>query len=183
LNYPLDIIMGVWCDYCLVCGGPFKNYVWDDDEDDEITYSECAWLCESYTIDEDEGLHKTGLVDCGTPHIGHEETNFHTCPQNWTDWDSIKPAVACHRVCFKLIKKELGYRIKFADVKELLDDLLCVLADKKSYGKMHRYSFGQEFESKAFAKDLWLLTNPMTNDKNKARIIKTWTPVVEQFNG
>jgi hypothetical protein len=177
--------MGVWSDYCLVCGGPFRNTCWDEDGDDEIDYPELAWLCQSYTIDQDEGLHKTGLIDCGTPHLdnGSTETNFHTCPMNWEDGDDFKPAVACHRICYKLIKKELGYRIKFSDVKDLLDDLLCVFADKKSYGRMHKYSFGQEFESEAFTKDKWLLTDPTTNEKNKARIIKTWASFVDGLNG
>jgi hypothetical protein len=113
--------MGIWDDYCLVCAGPFRNTGLDENDND-VTYVECEWLTKSYTIDEDENIHKTGLVDCGVPHIGFGETDLCVCNTVWHDKSRGKPAVSCHRICYKLLKKELETDTEFAINFSILSD-------------------------------------------------------------
>src|SRR5438309_1970479 len=154
--------MGVWSDYCLICGGPYTN-----EDLDDIIYDDCEWLLYSYTISKREELFETELVDCGVSSCN--DNKFIVCPFLSGDFEDHEEAIACHRNCYQLLKDELNYSLKFSDVHNLLDESICVLKNHKLYGKMEEYSFGQEFEAYCFIENKWLLENPLVNDDNKKR--------------
>lgn len=171
--------MGVWSDYCLICGGPYRNEAIDDD-DNEIIHEECDWLTKSYTITEKNKKYPTDMIDCGESK--YQNKKFSVCPLNWDDKDKEEIiAIGCHRDCYKLLKEEFNYQLKFSDVHDKLHEYLCVLSDTTIYGKMDEYAFGQEFENNAFVENKWLLENPFKNKKNKNRILKIWKPLINDL--
>ena len=180
--------MGVWADYCIICGGPYSNRAYKYNKESaeydgmEVEIKECIWLTKSYTIDHKERKHSTNQVDCGVPYVGNTSTTFSTCPLLWIEREGIIPAIACHRQCYKLLVSKLDYKLKFGDVKCLLDDLIGVLKEKEKYGLMYAYSFDQEFDSSSFFIDKWLLEDPNENKENSKRILKIWEPLVQRIN-
>jgi len=170
--------MGCWSDYCLICGGPYRNEGYDDNGD-SVEYDDCEWLVKSYTITKDNKLHRTGVVDCGMSESDGNE--FCVCKMLWEDYSEEAQAIACHRSCYKLLKKEFAYKLKFEDVYDMIDEYLCVLNDKSVYGEINEYSFGQEFESAAFVKDRWLLQDPLIDTINRKRIFNIWKPLIKKF--
>ena len=49
----IKYIMGVWSDYCLICGGPFRN-TYDNEDGEKINDPKFEWLNYSYLITHDE---------------------------------------------------------------------------------------------------------------------------------
>jgi hypothetical protein len=171
--------MGVWSDYCLICGGPYRNSFYTDS--DQIDYPDLTWLLLSYCITDQNKKFKTGIVDCGEAQ-NNDGKEFSTCPLHWEEesFDRTK-AISCHRNCYMLLKKKFHYELKFSDVYNLLDEYIGVLKCKTIYGKMNKYSFGQEFDSDCVIKNKWLLTDPLLDHDNKRRILNIWEPFVTLF--
>lgn len=174
--------MGVWSDYCIICGGPYKNEGMNENDED-VVYEDCEWLNFSYSITESEEVVETELVDCG--YAEADGKKFSTCPVHWGDniYEGTK-SITCHRKCYHFLKNTLGYTLKYGDVIDLIamGSGIGVIKDHQLYGDMERYSFGQDFDSDGFLNDKWLLKDPFDNEKNGRRILKIWEPIVSKQN-
>lgn len=175
--------MGVWSDYCLICGGPFRN-TYDNEDGEEINDPKFEWLNYSYLITYDEKKIETRLVDCGKGYNNDgAELEYNVCPFLWDTKDNKRKkkkkltdvrAICCHRTCHNLLNQKLGYDLKFSDVFDKLCAGISVLKDTTLYGKMTEYSFGQDFEEKAYTNESWLLEDPFYNKENEKRIMDAW---------
>jgi hypothetical protein len=171
--------MGVWSNYCIICGGPFRNEFTNDDGQNVKMEDDSEWLINSFTITKEEKKLDSGLVDCGVSKCANGE--YCVSRGLWKDIDDNKKAICCHQDCYSLLEKEINYKLKFNDVDGMLDYWTGALLERKLYGKMTEYSFGQEFEWMAVLDDGWLLESPLKNKKNKGRILKIWRIMANQF--
>ncbi len=162
--------MNAGADYCLICAGPYVNSVSD---------AEFEWLESSYVITKNNDLYRTKIVHLGKTSANGKE--FRITPGSW-DRTKKEVGIACHRNCYKLLVKKMAYELKFSDVSKLLSrSIHCVLDDIEPYGKMCDYAFWGEFKSKCFTENKYLVSDPLSNNKNQARILKTWTPIVNKI--
>lgn len=187
--------MGSWSDYCIICGAPFDaqyEIERDSDDDDsgsddfiEINHKWLKWLEKIYVISNDDTKIRPEYIDSGEAFdADNNELDINTCPLHWNheSWADKKPSVACHRNCYKLLKSEFDYKLKFVDVVNLLSDGNATIKNYNLYGKMADYSFDQDFNTEIFGTDdEWLLKDPTKNNKNKKRILKMWSKLIENF--
>lgn len=175
--------MGFHTDYCFICGGPVVFNTWNKQ------YFYCdgkqfEWLEKNFVIgnvDEIPFLHATGAITDGEfdGSTDDEGKRFIISPIDWNDEDCYH-VVACHQDCYNLLLKELKFKIEFDDVVHELDYYCGVLADKKKYGVMEKYSFQQEFMPvEVLEENRWLLESPLESpltcgSQNKQRILDTW---------
>lgn len=143
-------------------------------------------------------LYEKGDIVCAvTPWMWHEKRSYK--PHNLY-------GIVCHRSCYKLIDQKLKHKILFANMCRKIDisDGLYYIAPKvppktreyhkiakeyykkvNRYGEMKKYTAGQSFDEEHLLgknlDDLWLLKDPLTNTKNKNRILKMWRPIIKTF--
>ena len=92
---------------------------------------------------------------------------------------------ACHVKCFTLLQRELGYTLRFRDVRPLLEDSAIYALNKfawSDYGGFSEYqdhSFGRETQLVEDGK-LWMLEDPTgIASANARRILELWRPLVQ----
>ena len=189
--------MGIWDEYCLVCGGPLKNdlikgeILYDTSDNEYIvpkTMAEYNWLNKLYLISR-SGV-KIPAEASQYESSGYFVVNgliFTVTPLNWHQNPYLKNGkgfdygIVCHRACYNLLSQELHYGLIFGDVCRLLNENNCLLNPVSKYGKMAEY-IGQIFDIfKADVENNWLLSNPISNTENSERILKIWTPLVKVF--
>lgn len=132
--------MGAWDEYCTVCGGPPRRCAakdvlefLDPDREDSLLSSAqirarlkggTAWLEKHVGIGPDEGVmmlgrytgHGSFPLEINNGFEFHGSPSYH--PQKNAAMDTC--GVICHRACRTLLRKELGYTLKFSDVWPLL---------------------------------------------------------------
>lgn len=92
---------------------------------------------------------------------------------------------ACHVRCFTLLQRELGYTLRYHDVRPLLEDSAIYALNKfawSDYGGFSEYqdhSFGRETQLVEDGK-LWMLEDPTAiSSTNAQRILGLWRPLVQ----
>jgi hypothetical protein len=174
-----------WSVYCTICGGPdtlcgmggFADYK------DTKKYKELQWLKNIMGITSDNKIIKKIYNYNYGGGYNYNKGDFWVSPDHWFEFiTGGEYGIMCHKDCYKLLQKELKYNLKFGDICRILNDYSPHLKSESKYGKMRKYSFGQDFEViKAYTKDKYLLLNPLKNTENNQRIIKMWTPLVKRF--
>lgn len=183
--------MGIWDEYCLICGGPIINYfdgntVMYDDNDNEIICNkkEYNWLNNLILILSNEQIIKlTGkhYADSGKFVLNNKlyivtPINYHS---KWINHDGY--GVICHQDCYKLIEYNLHHKILFSNIAKLLHTGNCLLKNISKYKPMDKY-ISQLFDYyHADQQNKWLLDNPLKNNENKKRILNIWKPLIIQF--
>lgn len=201
--------MGVYDDYCLICGGPIrapedeftvlskkeeKKYI----KDNKLTVDTKFFKKESFDGDaaytpftlkylkwvekllvitndgvfnteiEEDGVYKTDKkLYCSVKSLVKDKKLF-----------NYSAGVVCHKVCYNIIKKELGISIKYKDIEKKIDNYLSVLKNKNVYKDMKKYSFTHFFEYfSCLIEDPWLLD--IKNKKNIERILGIWRKILK----
>lgn len=92
---------------------------------------------------------------------------------------------ACHVKCFTLLQRELGYTLRYHDVRPLLEDSAIralnkfVWSDYGGFSEYQDHSFGRETQLVEDGK-LWMLEDPTaTSSANARRILELWRPLVQ----
>lgn len=92
---------------------------------------------------------------------------------------------ACHSRCFTLLQRELGYTLRYCDVRPLLDDTAIHASNKfawsdySGFSEYQDHSFGRETQLVEDGK-LWMLEDPTAiSSANARRILELWRPLVQ----
>jgi len=176
--------MGIWEEYCLICGGPlndeFTLYDEETQEETQITKKEYKWMYQLFLLTNDNKIIKTtynnyelsGEFEIGT-------TSYVVTPIHYGSTDNY--GVICHQDCYHLIHKKLKHEIVFANVCRMLDKYNNTLKPKSKYKPMDKF-IQQFYEYDLITKNhSWLLESPLVNKQNQERILKIWTPLVTRF--
>lgn len=184
--------MGIWDEYCVICGGPLMNMykkgrkIYDPTTDSEIQIirSGCDWLEKVMMITSDNQTIRnckwnsmsSDIVNCGQKKYVITPVNYHA-----RLYDQDGYGVVCHNDCYELIETKLKHKLVFANVCRMLDKLNCLLKKKSAYGKITKY-YSQFFDYYTANKEnSWLLQSPLSNKENRERILKSWTKLVAHF--
>lgn len=173
--------MGIWEEYCLICGGPLNDEftIEIDDKQKQVTKKEYKWMYQLFILTNDNKIIKANYGDyelSGSFEIGSKE--YHTTPINYQETNY---GVVCHRDCYHLILKKLKHDIIFANVCRLLDKYNSILKPKSKYKPMDKF-MQQFYEYDLIVKNhSWLLESPLVNKQNEERVLKIWTPLITRF--
>jgi hypothetical protein len=215
----LYIIMSMWDEYCLVCGGPpsvfFDEVVDTEGEEAEKTETELLqppivaadfkWLEEFVGISHTEDVIPLGAYtgygafSTTTAHhnmgwdegkvknkifrIGCRNDDDNKKNNDSTGIEEFGSAAkqqelhgyACHSRCFTLLQRELGYTLRYCDVRPLLEDT----AIHGGFSEYQDHSFGRETQLVEDGK-LWMLQDPTAiSSANARRILELWRPLVQ----
>ena len=182
--------MGLWDTICVLCGGPvtyqaniqMENGKW-------IKTKYVKWLGDLYIITNTEDIVK---ADDSRDNLSGEykiKNKIYTIlPANWYMYREIgvrnlkkySYGIVCHQNCYKLIYKSLKHKIQFANICRLIS-WDGYMTPKYKYGIIKKY-WGQFFNYELAVKNNeWVLKNPLSNAKNKNRILRIWRPLVKKF--
>lgn len=170
---------------CLICGCGFDVRITKTSKngDKSITPAQYKWTHQkSYVNNKNELISLAGYTangDYGEYSKGDKEvvaikTQWHF------EYPKTDYGIICHNDCLKLLET-LGYKLKFSDVCRLVDPYTCQLKSRARYGKINVYNWQYFDSTEAHANDPWLLESPLTNDLNKARVLKLWSPLVPRL--
>lgn len=188
--------MGVWEEYCCVCGGPSKIYRLSELAEDmrdpadikklQVTlHNAKPWVTKWIGIDSSEKMYKLGAYDMygGFQLSGKAVFNLATNYENENVQPGAAYGIACHTACKKLLKDKLDYKICYGDVWHRLGGKLAESPSllPGTYGGIREYQ-GQDFDwcRLAINGDAWMVADPNKDSRNAARILKIWRPVVKQ---
>nr|QBK89329.1 MAG: hypothetical protein LCMiAC02_04240 [Mimivirus LCMiAC02] len=156
--------MGLRDPICVLYGGPVAKQAYD------------KWLGDLYIITSKEDIVKTddSKEDLPGEYIIKGKI-YNIYPSNWHFEIGKKNdyiyGIVCHKNCYKLIYKSLKHKILFANVCRSLDRD-GYIKPKSKYGIIIKY-WWQFFDYElAEKKNEWVLKNPLSNAKNKTRILK-----------
>ena len=186
--------MGVWDEYCVICGGPLRNFftkgreMYSEDTNNFFiipkTITKYNWLNKLYIITSvEENIKALGEQYTEYGEFKVKNNLYIITPMNWHN-DSFKNikgyGTVCHRDCYELLIKELDYFLSFSNICRLLKGENNLL--RKRYGAMDKY-IGQDYDYYSANKEnSWLLESPLKNIRNKDRILNIWKPLVDRFN-
>jgi hypothetical protein len=186
--------MGVWDEYCFVCGGPLRNpftkgkSVYDVDKkhhdvlEHSVTHTitKYKWLDKLIVINSEEKIYKVDGSTYGNYGVFElDNVNLSVTPANWHECD-YDYGVVCHVDCHKVINKVFGYKIMFANVCRLLRPFNSLL--KTNYREMQKYSGEQDFNAyDCHTHYGWMLESPLKNKRNCDRIVLIWGNLIERF--
>lgn len=185
--------MGMWDEFCTICGGP--TYVLFDDMDEGESEplprpapdpADYTWL-ESFIgiTSKEEVIHLAPYGGYGSFDIAQPDTSpysYFAIGRNNEDVVDKEAArgYACHVTCYNLLQQELNYTLKHADVQPLLIDPNDGDYDYNSfswcdYGGLAEYG-GQSLGDVQLVKDrkLWMIEDPSRDAQNRERILKLW---------
>ena len=169
--------------FCVICGGPVEYYMYD--------YADKShkWLNDVYIITNNE---KKLKINNGKTYYNGEymynRKRYNVYHWNWHQFSDNKRikygyGVVCHQKCYILLTRSLKYKLKFANICRKFDtNYGFLLRPTSKYGIIKKY-VDQDFDYEKVHDDnnTWLLQNPLTNNKNKSRILKMWKPLVKVF--
>lgn len=178
--------MGVWEEYCLICGGPLTNkfilikYTEEEDIQTTITKKEYNWMNQLFLLTSDNQIIKTmgnKYDSYGGFKLGPK--SYAVSPHRYVESDNY--GVVCHQDCYHLIQKKLKHDMLFVNVCRLLDKYNSILKPKSKYKPMDKF-IQQFYEYNLIIKNHeWLLESPLVNKQNEQRILKIWTLLVDRF--
>lgn len=194
--------MGCFETSCIVCGGPVTEQLVSDiidieemereEGDGSLTISRVkrdlagtSWLSQSFGISSDDRPRPLGkYTDYGSFEMPDGEEFHGATNHRFKNVPEGSPyGVICHRQCYKLLSKELGYEIKFDDLWPLLmKQTIHDHFSDWSYGGITEYH-DQSFDTHALLVngDGWMLKDPIRNTKNAERILASWKPLCRKF--
>ncbi len=164
--------MGVWEEYCCVCGGPSKtpnlSALAEDIHDARFVKkiqvalnNAKPWVTKWIGIDSSEKVYKLGAYDMygGFKLSGKAIFNLATNYENENVQPGAAYGIACHTACRKLLQNELGYKICFKDVWHKIGGQSAESPSllPGTYAGIQQYQ-GQDFDwcRLAFNGDAWL---------------------------
>jgi len=174
--------MGLWEEYCVICGAPMSLIGLENTL--VPLHRKYTWLQKFMGINKDNKKIPLEGYDYG-PHLFDKNHNKFVIT-SW-DWDFyaknkvLDYGIAVHKDCYKLLKKEFNYDIKFTDVYDFLNKK-AKKTNFKFYKSMTKH-MGQFFnDDQPFPKSsYYLLESPLKNEKNKKRILGLWRTKVNQY--
>ena len=127
--------MGVFCNFCVICGGPFDNSFminWDDDDNGRFeefeknlvktgnikiedncgkyaTLENSEWMNNILIVTLDGKILETDNADCGIS--TYKKDKYIITPMNW-EKDVTKNGICCHKSCYNLLKTKFSYELK-----------------------------------------------------------------------
>lgn len=183
--------MGIWDEYCLICGGPlWNNFIKGKDMYDEhtglshsIIKKDYNWLNDLYLI------LSSGLIISTTVDNHYESGEFKIkgkkyviTPLNYHNSNAGDDyGIVCHRDCYKLLSDKLNYELRFNNICRLLDTGNSLIKNKSGYGVMVKYQSQFFNYYDAHTQNAWLLESPLKNKKNMERILKMWGKIVNRI--
>lgn len=181
--------MGVWDEYCVICGGPLRNdyikgeILHDFGDNDEIeievdeTNHKYDWLGKLYIITSEEHIvsanhsqyDQSGSFDIGNTNYVIARPLWHSAIKYGDGYGYV-----CHKDCYHFIDNHFRHKLQFGD--------LCRSEYKYSkYGLMKKY-MRQDFRFFTVNRDNpWLIESPLYNNMNASRIISIWTKLISMF--
>lgn len=164
--------MGVWDEYCLICGAP--NY------SDVKKYN---WMDKHYFITNDNKILKTSSSDYTGSYYNINNKHYELISLTWHDkLNQYGYGIMCHQNCYKLLNDKLKYTLKFGDVCRILSKTNNLLKSKSKYGKISKYQ-DQFFNWNKVVENIeYVLIDPLKNKENAKRIIELWQPLINSFN-
>ncbi len=179
--------MGVWDEFCAICGGPpvFSSYdvLAQKALDLEIKVDanalkklavDGAWTREWVGMASDGSEGPVGSYSCygSFDAVGGEKEFF--LSTNVTPKDirkGVRYGVAAHKACVSVLRSELGYSLRFADVTMKRYNLV----EGIDYSAISKYH-DQDFDSLGMLRDgvAWMLIDPTKDERNRKRIVSMW---------
>lgn len=184
--------MGIWDEYCLICGGPIRNdfdgvqeiYSDESDTDYKAKIKEYDWLNKLFLILSNNKIMKANNKQYNSyGEIVINRKVYTITPFNYhQDWKYVDGyGVVCHQDCYNLLEKSLKYELLFSDVCQLLAEGNSLLKQQSKYAPMNKY-ISQIFKFYYADRDNeWILESPLENSDNKKRILNIWKPLVIKF--
>jgi len=195
--------MGVWSNFCIVCGGPYRNEFEINDDynkmfnkfqkkypsilkhDDgtwNLELNADNWVENIYIVTLNGKLINVTNVDCGE--ATYNNKIYIATPCNWEDNDKLN-GISCHCDCYKFLQDSFSYNLlptkdcKLKNINLDIDDMTACF-DSELYAPMDIFSFGQEFEctSNKLIKYMWLFESPLKHGKNRDRLVKMWEQIL-----
>ena len=182
--------MGVWHEFCVVCGGPpygptirnlvslmGKAYV-EDNHDAMLKFAkETRWAKRWIGVSSTEETVLLGwYTEYGAFHAldGKGDFNLQTNFLHDNVPEGERYGIGAHRACATLLKQELGYSLRFADIFHLAEGI--------PYGPIEKYH-AQYFEYVDMWEDglAWMLRDPLEGFRNRRRILSIWQPFVRNI--
>ena len=163
--------MGVWEEFCTVCGGP----TWVDEE---LVSKYGTWLCQQVGISQNNEIVRLQLASYdgygtyvtvdGMPFDSKTNVALHNRHGNLH-------GIVCHENCLKLVKAETGFDMSYNNLYRRVGPSGILNQCTKRYADMKKYQ-KQMFEIDAMEKDgnEWLLKDPQRPDMNRYRIVAMW---------
>jgi hypothetical protein len=176
--------MGIWEEYCTVCGGP----TWIDRNAYPTNTSQTKWLADLIGVERTEQpttvLHHlvsySGYGDFATQEGKTFQSKTNHATGNAGNLDPM--GIICHRECMKLLQCT-------PVTKNILDNLFnnvayagLVKGCKKRYAGIEKYH-SQSFDIETMAKDnnTWMIQDPSrTQSRNRKRILAVWYDIVRK---
>ena len=187
--------MDNWDVYCNICGGPIHNKflkgreVYNPINGDtymvDNTKTEYNWLFNIILLSSTGKIIKTnGKYYDGSGNIKIKNKTFVISPNNYhlKIYKDASYGIVCHQDCYRLLQIKFKHKLEFANVCRILDNTYGLIKTMSKYGIMQRYATEQFFEFHlAHVENSWLLETPMLNNKNKSRVLKMWSPLIQKF--
>ena len=184
--------MGEWDDACVVCAGPTASKHSAQEHDIEWLDS-CLGITEASTDPVQLGPYDSyGSYGDDKDFVSHavwsafhpEEFGQPRKPYLPAPWYK-QAGIVCHKACWELLYKELGYKMKHSDVwpQQLFGTNLLKRNEyiTISYGGMKSYH-DQFFDMySCLGGTPWMVQDPRICTKNAKRILQIWKPLVRQF--
>ena len=181
--------MGEWDDACVICGGP-PSYGHSAPEHETEWLDSCLGITEASTEPVQLGPYNgSGSYGDDGDFVSHAVWSaFHPekfgVPRNpYQDYQPWyrQAGIVCHKACWELLYKELGYKIKYSDVWPLQRFGSNLLEGPYSYGGMTTYYDQFFFVDSCLHNTPWMLQDPCTCTRNAKRILQIWQPIVKRF--
>lgn len=198
--------MATWHEYCITCGLHFCKPLTEYREkmrerhkgnpDLEDMYFSPMWLEKIIGIDQYEQILDLTYSDCDTFFVNRfkdDERKFYTITKliyDYNNCDKKSIGIVCHKSCYNLLQKYLGYKLKYNDLWPILSDGMVISNGKGNqldildYGEVELYQ-GRWFDEEDIEEDdnLWMLIDPELSDgwKNRDRIIEICRPLRDKF--
>jgi hypothetical protein len=179
--------MGVWDEFCAVCGGPSVFYSYDriaekardlelkiDDKALQALARNGVWTRSWVGLAADGSEAPLGAYSgYGSFDAADGKGEFYLST-NVTPKDIRKGArygVGAHVACVSVLRKSLGYSLRFADVTMRKYNLV----DGVDYSDIAKYH-DQDFDCLTMIEDgvEWMLNDPTTDERNRKRIVDKW---------
>ena len=192
------VVMGVWDEMCLVCGGPPEapdaKVVQEMIEDEGVKganlaaikamLQKTAWLSKYIGIPPSEKPVKLGAYT-GDGSFSVGKVAFHgTTNAKYNAASKAPHGLTCHADCCKHLERALGYRLRYADIWPLLMQQRQVgnYFTKCKYGGISKY-WDQMFATGRLLEDgkAWMLQSPLHDATNAQRITAVWRPIVARL--
>ena len=188
-----------WEEYCFVCGGPFTTKTSDNRRCiKNVLRSNKSWLerCVGVTLGTGNVAVPIGKYDMDGAWVTKERSSSQTwwhrllfgeAKRIFNGYTNFKLdyengatyGVAFHSHCGKLLRRELGHKINFAQTWPLLEKQKRGNAlEDEPYGGLGRYH-GKSFDMHGCIvqdKNAWMLSDPLKNARNAERILSIWRP-------